>query len=135
MRKNASVRKTQGKIFQILKALLRKEIKAEFSVGKEATADSCPAKMGRVLHAPPQARETKQCEAERKGKRPTHGDKKDVAAKQMPRPRGTPNWIRTSGLPLRSTAYHFVNCSYHIFPCCFFANCAAWRQVNLHKFP
>lgn len=38
-------------------------------------------------------------------------------------------------LPLRSTAYHFVNCSYHIFPCCFFANCAAWRQVNLHKFP
>ena len=101
MRKNASVRKTQGKIFQILKALLRKEIKAEFSVGKEAAADVCPAKMGRVLHAPPQARETKQCEAERKGKRPTHGDKKDVAAKQMPRPRGTPNWIRTSGLPLR----------------------------------
>lgn len=48
---------------------------------------------------------------------------------------GTPGWIRTSGLPLRSTAYHFVNCSYHIFPCCFFANCAAWRQVNLHKFP
>ena len=35
----------------------------------------------------------------------------------------------------RSTAYHFVNCSYHIFPCCFFSNCAAWRQVNLHKFP
>ena len=76
MRKNASVRKTQGKIFQILKALLRKEIKAEFSVGKEAAGDGCPAKMGRVLHAPPQARETKQCEAERKGKRPTHGDKK-----------------------------------------------------------
>ena len=38
---------------------------------------------------------------------------------------GTPGWIRTSGLSLRSTAYHFVNCSYHIFPCCFFANCAA----------
>lgn len=36
---------------------------------------------------------------------------------------------------VRSTAYHFVNCSYHIFPCCFFANCAAWGQVNLHKFP
>ena len=48
---------------------------------------------------------------------------------------GTPERIRTAGLPLRSTAYHFVNCSYHIFPCCFFANCAAWRQVNLHKFP
>ena len=48
---------------------------------------------------------------------------------------GVPERIRTSGLPLRSTAYHFVICSYHIFPCCFFANCAAWRQVNLHKFP
>ena len=48
---------------------------------------------------------------------------------------GTPGWVRTSGLSLRSTAYHFVNCSYHIFPCCFFANSAAWRQVNLHKFP
>ena len=48
---------------------------------------------------------------------------------------GTPDQTLTGGLPLRSTAYHFVNCSYHIFPCCFFANCAAWRQVNLHKFP
>ena len=48
---------------------------------------------------------------------------------------GVPERIRTSGPALRSTAYHFVNCSYHIFPCCFFANCAAWRQVNLHKFP
>ncbi len=48
---------------------------------------------------------------------------------------GTPETIRTSDPSLRSTAYHFVNCSYHIFPCCFFANCAAWRQVNLHKFP
>ena len=48
---------------------------------------------------------------------------------------GAPEGIRTSGLPLRSTAYHFVNCSYHTFPCCFFANCAARRQVNLHKFP
>ena len=40
---------------------------------------------------------------------------------------GVPERIRTSGPALRSTAYHFVNCSYHIFPCCFFANCAAWR--------
>lgn len=38
-------------------------------------------------------------------------------------------------LALRSMVYHFVNCSYHIFPYCFFANCAAWRQVNLHKIP
>lgn len=42
---------------------------------------------------------------------------------------------RLNKLCSRSTAYHFVNCSYHIFPCCFFANCTAWRQVNLHKFP
>lgn len=48
---------------------------------------------------------------------------------------GVPEEIRTPDPTLRSTAYHFVNCSYHIFPCCFFANCAAWRQVNLHKFP
>ena len=48
---------------------------------------------------------------------------------------GTPDQTLTGGLPLRSTAYHFANCSYHIFPCCFFANCASWRQVNLHKFP
>ena len=41
----------------------------------------------------------------------------------------------SNGSIVRSTAYHFVNCSYHIFPYCFFANCAAWRQVNLHKFP
>ena len=50
-------------------------------------------------------------------------------------PFGTPDQTLTGGLPLRSTAYHFVNGSYHIFPCCFFANCVAWRQVNLHKFP
>lgn len=48
---------------------------------------------------------------------------------------GVPEEIRTPDPTLRSTAYHFVNCSYHIFPCCFFENCAAWRQVNLHKFP
>lgn len=60
---------------------------------------------------------------------------KALAARAFGKKSGTPGWIRTSGLPLRSTAYHFVNCSYHIFPCCFFANCAAWRQVNLHKFP
>ena len=32
-----------------------------------------------------------------------------------------------------SMAHHFVNCSYHIFPGCFFANCAAWRQSNPYK--
>lgn len=41
----------------------------------------------------------------------------------------------TDNVPPGSTAYHFVNCSYHIFLCYFFANCIAWRQVNLHKFP
>lgn len=53
----------------------------------------------------------------------------------VPLSSGTPDWSRTSGLTLRSMAYHFVNCSYHIFPCCFFANCATWGQVNLHKSP
>ena len=48
---------------------------------------------------------------------------------------GTPEGNRTPSLTLRSLAYHFVNCSYHNFLCCCFANCDAWRQVNLHKFP
>ena len=48
---------------------------------------------------------------------------------------GAPGGIRTHGLPLRSTAYHFASCSYYNFSCCFFANCVAWRQVNLHKNP
>lgn len=33
-------------------------------------------------------------------------------------------------LLLWSTAYHFVNYSYHIFPCYFFANCADLGQFT-----
>ena len=50
-----------------------------------------------------------------KGKGPHMGIKKDVAAKQMPRPRGTPNWIRTSGLPLRSLAFQFCVLLYFLY--------------------
>lgn len=66
---------------------------------------------------------------------PAHLRRKKRCKQGLQRFHGTPGATRTHYIPLRSTAYHFVNGSYHIFLCCFFANCAAWRLVNLHKFP
>lgn len=46
---------------------------------------------------------------------------------------GTPGWIRTSGLPLRSLAFLLVRYTHHNFPLFLIRYDIVWSLVNLHK--